>query len=93
MNECLNIDSNFCYIFVFENGICYLGRKDFSNGTVAEIYPSVTVNTVISKWYENCIRWFEAEYKTFYNIFGCFVSYKTQFQKELFYFVTDYLQS
>jgi hypothetical protein len=49
MNECLNIDSNFCYIFVFENGICYLGRKDFSNGTVAEIYPSVTVNTVISK--------------------------------------------
>ena len=49
MNECVNVQRGVCQMFVFENGICYLGRKDFSNGTVAEIYPSVTVNTVISK--------------------------------------------
>ncbi len=49
MNECLNIDANYCYIFVFEKGICYLGRKDLSNGSVAANYTSVTVYTVISK--------------------------------------------
>ena len=50
MNQCLNIDSNFCYVFVFEKGICYLGRKDFSNGTVAANYSSITMNIVISKY-------------------------------------------
>jgi hypothetical protein len=48
MNECVNVDFNFCYVFVFEKGICYLGRKDLSNGSVAASFTSVTVYTLRS---------------------------------------------
>ena len=43
MNECVNVQSGVCHLFVFENRICYLGREDITNGTVAVNLPHVTV--------------------------------------------------
>ena len=36
MNKCLNVESgSFCQLFVFQNGICHLGRSDVTNGAVS----------------------------------------------------------
>ena len=43
MNECINVQAGVCQLFAFENGICYLGREDITNGTVAVNLPHVTV--------------------------------------------------
>lgn len=35
LNTCLNIQSRVCQFFVFNNGICFLGRYDFTNESLA----------------------------------------------------------
>jgi hypothetical protein len=50
LNECINVQVGFCHIFAFENGICYLGRADITNGTVAEQLTDVTVYSISSKF-------------------------------------------
>jgi hypothetical protein len=45
-NECVNAQAGICHFFVLENAICYLGRTDITNGTVAEQNSNVTVYTV-----------------------------------------------
>ena len=49
LNECINIQVGVCQVFAFENGICYLGRADITNGTVAEQLTDVTVYSLSSK--------------------------------------------
>jgi len=51
LNECMNVDIDFCNVFVFEKGICYLGQKDLSNGTVAATFTSVTVYAIRSNFH------------------------------------------
>jgi hypothetical protein len=45
-NVCLNMETGICQYFVFKNGICYLGRSDITNGTVALSNSSVTIYTL-----------------------------------------------
>ena len=49
MNECVNVQTGVCQLFVFQKGICYLGRADVTNGSVAAILSNVTVYSVTSK--------------------------------------------
>ena len=43
MNECLNIQTGSCQLFVFQTGICYLGHTNVTNGTVPGKLPNATV--------------------------------------------------
>jgi len=45
-NVCLNLQTENCQIFVFEDEICYIGQSDISNGTVAQSYGSVAIYTL-----------------------------------------------
>jgi hypothetical protein len=49
MNECINIQTGVCQLFVFDKGICYLGRADVTNGSVTNIVSNVPVYSVTSK--------------------------------------------
>ena len=49
LNECINVQVGVCQMFVFQNGICYLGRADKADGAVAEQLTNVTVYSVSSK--------------------------------------------
>jgi hypothetical protein len=51
MNECVNIQPGVCHFFAFENGICYLGRFDITNGTVANKPSNTTLYSVSSKYF------------------------------------------
>ena len=51
LNECMNIDYLVCNVFVFENGICYLGRRELSSGTVTATFTSVTLYTLRSNFH------------------------------------------
>ena len=50
LNECLNVQVGICQMFAFQNGICYLGRADKTDGTVAEQLTNVIVYSVSSKF-------------------------------------------
>ena len=50
LNECINVQVGVCQLFAFENGICYLGRADKTDGTVAEQLTNVIVFSVSSKY-------------------------------------------
>ena len=50
LNECLNVQVGICQMFAFQNGICYLGRADKTDGTVAEKFTNVIVYSVSSKF-------------------------------------------
>ena len=50
MNECLNVDFNYCTLFVLDNGICYLGNTPLATESGQNNSPStITVYSVISK--------------------------------------------
>ena len=48
MNECVYVQPGVCQMFAFENGICYLGRSDVTNGTVGNKPSNATVYSVTS---------------------------------------------
>ena len=50
MNECLNVDTGNCQLFAFQNGNCYLGRADVTNGAIAERLANVIVYSVTCKF-------------------------------------------
>jgi hypothetical protein len=53
MNECVNVQPSVCQMFAFENGICYLGRSDITNGSVVNKPSNATVYSVTSKYITN----------------------------------------
>ena len=50
MNECANARFKVCHMFAFVSGVCYLGRTDVSNGTVANKPSNVTIYSINGKW-------------------------------------------
>lgn len=50
MNQCLNVDFGSCFLFVYENGVCYLGRPELTTGSVTATFSSVTIYNVISNY-------------------------------------------
>jgi hypothetical protein len=49
MNDCINVQPGVCQMFAFENGICYLGHSNITNGTNANILLNATIYSAISK--------------------------------------------
>ena len=45
-NVCLNLQAGICQFFVYKDGMCYLGRSDITNGTVAQYNTSVPIYTL-----------------------------------------------
>ena len=43
LNYCVNIDTENCDFFVFENGFCYMGNSNFTKGTLAAKLTNITV--------------------------------------------------
>jgi hypothetical protein len=55
MNECLNVQPGVCQMFSFVNGICYLGRSDVTNGTMANILSNAIVYSVTCEYLTDLI--------------------------------------
>ena len=53
MNECLNVHTT-CQFFVFENGVCHLGKLSIANGIVDEDVDDVTIYAAIGKLTYDC---------------------------------------
>jgi len=53
MNECLNVDFNYCCLFVLVDGICYLGSTPLATQNGPSKSASIVVYNVISKL-KNC---------------------------------------
>ncbi len=49
LNECAFVQIGICQFFVFENGTCFLGRGDITNGTVAQSDSKVTIYVIKGK--------------------------------------------
>ena len=50
VNECFNVQSLNCELFVFQNDTCYLGRAGVSNGTSPFSNDSIPIYTKFSKF-------------------------------------------
>ncbi len=46
MNECAYVQIGICQFFVYDNGVCYLGRGDITNGSVAQYNSQANVYTL-----------------------------------------------
>ena len=49
LNECAFVQIGVCQFFVYDNGTCYLGRRDITNGTVVHSDSNVTLYTIKGK--------------------------------------------